>query len=207
MLEHLGNFKFIGDLSLEDADILAYHGKRSSNILEYGVGGSTQIFAQCMPQIFVAVDTNIEWIDKTKSRLEKIKMRNDPKFYSYDDYMSAGFKTEYDLIFVDGLWQHRKAFAQYAWKSLSHYGVMIFHDTRRDFDFRIAMESVQDYYLEVSKVEVNAKASNNKSSNLTIIYKKYIEPYVNWNHTENKPMWAYGDLNYDGELWQQENIK
>ena len=123
----------------------------------------------------------------------------------FNDYINENLKIQFDLIFVDGLWEHRKNFAVRVWPSLSVNGVMIFHDTRRDFDYAIAMESIKDFYLEVQTIEVNARASNDKSSNLTVIHKKNKEPYVNWNDTENKPKWAYGDLLYDGDLWQQES--
>lgn len=205
MLKNLGNFKFIGDLSLEDADLLSYYGKKSTSILEYGVGGSTHILAQCMPSTLISVDTSAAWIDITQKRLNKIDLRTNPKFYVFNDYINENLKIQFDLIFVDGLWEHRKNFAVRVWPSLSVNGVMIFHDTRRDFDYAIAMESIKDFYLEVQTIEVNARASNGKSSNLTVIHKKNKEPYVNWNDTENKPKWAYGDLLYDGDLWQQES--
>jgi len=205
MLKNLGNFKFIGDLSLEDADLLSYYGKKSTSILEYGVGGSTHILAQCMPSTLISVDTSAAWIDITQKRLNKIDLRTNPKFYVFNDYINENLKIQFDLIFVDGLWEHRKNFAVRVWPSLSVNGVMIFHDTRRDFDYAIAMESIKDFYLEVQTIEVNARASNDKSSNLTVIHKKNKEPYVNWNDTENKPKWAYGDLLYDGDLWQQES--
>ena len=37
-LSHLGDFEFIGDLSLQDADVLAKYAKKSKLILEFGVG-------------------------------------------------------------------------------------------------------------------------------------------------------------------------
>jgi hypothetical protein len=39
MLTNLQNIKFIGDLSLEDADILAGYEQHADSILEFGSGG------------------------------------------------------------------------------------------------------------------------------------------------------------------------
>lgn len=208
MLKHLGKLKFIGDLSMEDADTLAKYGKQSINILEFGVGGSTQIFAQCLPDRLLSVDTNVtggdKWISVTEKRVLSLLNKTVPEFHDLFDFLKNIPKLDYDLIFVDGIWWQRKPFADATWPLLKVGGVMIFHDTRRDFDFDIAIKFVKEHYEEIRLVETNAEASNGKSSNMTVIHKKIREPYVNWNNTEGKPQWAYGDPSYDGELlsWQ-----
>lgn len=201
-MHYLRGIKFIGDLSLEDADLFVYYGKRSPRILEFGVGGSTQIYAQCNPKLLWSVDTSPDWIKITQSRLDMIESKTAPVFYSYDDFMRSNHKPEFDLILVDGIDNLRRTFAVDTWPLLSEQGVMIFHDTRRSQDFLNAAWVAHLFHNEISEIKVNEPASNGKSSNLTVIYKKKIEPYVNWNYTENKPSWAYGDITYTGPLWQ-----
>lgn len=213
MLKHLGKIKFIGDLSLEDADILAKYAKQSVNILEFGVGGSTQIFSQCFPSTFVAVDNNQFWIDVTNKRIQSLENKVNPRFHlwnpdnvSVDPYHIFSDYNEgfFDTIFIDGFWHYRKMFANASWNLLKPGGVVIFHDTKRHFDFEIAIDFAKEKYTEIKLIKTNAEASNGKSSNMTVLHKKVAEPYVNWHETEGKPEWAYGDPAYDGKLlpWQ-----
>lgn len=201
-MHRLKGIKFLGDLSLEDADLLVHYGKRSPRILEFGVGGSTQIFAQCNPHILISVDTSADWVSRTQDRLDMIEVKTDPVFYPYDDFLNMENKPMFDLILVDGIDTLRRDFAEKTWHLLSEHGVMIFHDTRRAQDFLNVAWVAHLFHNEISEIKVNEHASNGKSSNITVIYKKTLEPYVNWNLTENKPLWAYGDINYDGPLWQ-----
>jgi spermidine synthase len=203
-LENLGNFKFIGDLSLQDADVLANYGKRSPVILEFGVGGSTQLFAQCKPEKLFSVETDPAWVNLTKSRLAKIEDKTDPLFLTYNDFSSVTETHKFDLIFVDGVDNLRRDFAIKTWSSLKDNGVMIFHDTRRHQDFQNAAWVAQLYFNELEWMDVNCRASDFKSSNMTVLFKKPHEPYVNWNHAEDKPLWAYSIPGTDNpELWSQ----
>lgn len=69
---------------------------------------------------------------------------------------------------------------------------MLFHDTRRFQDFQNAAWIAQLYHTEISRIDVNAPASDSQASNISVIHKKISEPYVNWNETEGKPLWSYG---------------
>ena len=193
--DHLEGFQFIGDLSMEDANVLARLGKSSKRILEFGVGGSTQIFAQCNPEKFVAVETDQKWIDLTSSRLKFICDRKEPTFVPYDLYT----EDQYDLILVDGVDHLRLDFATKTWPWLQVGGVMAFHDTRRFVDFQHAMWIAQLHFSEISQIDVNVE-----NSNLTLIHKREKLPYVNWNEMEGKPDWAYGHhIVPEGEgLWK-----
>lgn len=195
---NLKGIAFVGDLSLEDADLLAYYGYQSRNILEFGSGGSTQIFAQCGPEVLVSVETDINWIEKTKNRISGVLGAVHPEFVSYGDHP----EKQYDLIFVDGVDDRRRDFAINTWKLLSNDGVMLFHDTRRFPDFANAAWVAQLHHNEIKLIEVNAN-----DSNMTIIHKKPHQPYVNWNESEGKPLWAYGAYpNPNGdELWSIKN--
>lgn len=208
MLKHLGKIKFIGDLSMEDADILAKYAKQSINVLEFGVGGSTQILSQCFPQRLISVDTvetgGDKWIAVTRDRINKLEHKTHPEFFDLFDFLPNIPKLSFDLIFVDGVWWQRRPFADATWPLLAVGGVILFHDTRRKMDSDNAIDFAKEYFEEISNVELNAVASNGKSSNTTVIHKKIKEPYVNWNYTENKPAWAYGDPSYTGDpvSWQ-----
>lgn len=201
MLSNLGSIGFLGDLSLEDADVLAYHARRSRCVLEFGAGGSTQIMSQCGIQHLDSIETVPGWITITQSRLDRIPDHAPVRFLDY----TTQFDREYDLVFVDGVWARRYEFACAAWAHLSDHGVMIFHDTRRDFDFANAADVAKTFFLEIQRIDVNVQASNGRSSNMTVLHKKPREPYVNWNDTEGKPAWTYGVP--DGEdhpLWRQD---
>jgi precorrin-6B methylase 2 len=195
----LEGVSFVGDLSLEDASVLADEARQRLNVIEFGSGGSTQIFAQCSAGSVFSIETESEWIEKTSKNLEVLGLKNKVIFASYGFYPGSG---NYDLVFVDGAPNLRLEFATHAWKRLNVGGVMIFHDTRRFEYFREAAWIMQLHFNEIDKVEIN-----HKGSNLTLIYKGEPKNYVNWNETEGKPAWAYGkaDRPEGGGLWQIEN--
>lgn len=175
--------RFIGDLSHEDAVVLEFYGLVSPRILEFGAGGSTQIFAQCMPEVLISVETSQEWIDKTKRNIERFRPCTDPVFVQYGSHP----RHEYDLIFVDGVWDLRRDFAQSTWPLLRVGGQMIFHDTRRWFDAENALLTAKVYFDEVDTIHMNTD-----NSNCTVLTKRDKIEYVNWNESEGKPAWMYG---------------
>lgn len=207
MLTHLGDLGFIGDLSAQDADILCKYAKQSKHILEFGVGGSTQLLAQCQPELLISIDTDPIWIKRTKEILKRIRYRTgnetEVTFYSYQDLSNAIKDHTFDMIFVDGYDQLRREFAFNTWKSLRIGGVMIFHDTRHFGHVQTLLAVAQEFFLEVEAIKTNAIASNNKSSNMSIIRKKVWEPYQDWNLVEGKPTWAsgYAPMTDDLPLW------
>jgi SAM-dependent methyltransferase len=188
--------KFVGDLSVQDAGALFY-AVIECDVLEFGCGGSTQIFASQGNNV-TSVETNQYWIDRTKKNLELIPNGNDKtKFIPYDYFR---FDGQYDVIFVDGVPGKRLQFAEKSWKCLKPGGVMIFHDTRRFEYFREAAWVMQLYFNEIDEIDINYK-----DSNLTFIHKRNKPVYYeNWNLAEGKPMWAYGaDDHPTGEgLWE-----
>ncbi|CAB4145697.1 AdoMet_MTases domain containing protein [uncultured Caudovirales phage] len=194
----MSNIKFIGDLSIQDALILAEFAKKSDYILEFGSGGSTQIFAQCLPKIVISVETSPKWIEITQKRLKMIDNISKVQFTTYDNYPIQ----KYDLIFVDGVDELRRDFAIKTWELLTVDGFMIFHDTRRFADFQNATWIAQLFHNEINRMDINIR-----NSNMTVIHKKIAQPYVNWNLSEDKPIWAYGAApNPDGDvLWPIEN--
>lgn len=197
MLQQTDQIEFVGDLSREDAKVLARYGKESRQILEFGCGGSTQILAQCCPQTFVSVETDNSWIKRTKDNLSRISHTDwtSPTFVPYDLFKSG----EFDLIFVDGIPDKRLDFAMHTWPMLKSGGYMIFHDTRRFEYFKNLAWVMQSFFNEIGHVGVNES-----DSNMSVIYKTDPVQYVNWNLTENKPLWAYGAENMPegASLWK-----
>ena len=187
-LEFLKNKSFIGDLSLQDADIISEYASQSKHILEFGSGGSTQLLAQWSATKIISVETNPHWIQTTKNNLMNIPFATTVEFLDY----TTQFNLQFDLIFVDGVEHLRREFAIETWKYLNAGGTMLFHDTRRFLDFQNAAWVAQLYHNEISRIYVNATASDGVSSNITVIHKKPYEDYINWNYSENKPLWAYG---------------
>lgn len=189
---------FNGDLSINDALVLLQYGIESKAIMEFGSGGSTQIFAQTKADWIVSIETETEWILKTQRNLDKIPDAKNVMFRPFDFIYTD--KKEYDLVFVDGVWSLRDQFCNVMWDKLKPNGVMIFHDTRRDFDARMALEFAAQKYEEIRDIRVN-----DIDSNCTVIRKRLRLVYENWNEVEGKPKWAYsiGD-NPDGEVWSME---
>lgn len=174
---------FIGDLSIEDASVLEFFGMTSPRILEFGAGGSTQLFAQCQPSVLISVETSQEWIDKTKRNIQRVQPCTDPVFVQYGSHP----RSTYDLIFVDGVWDFRLNFAKSTWPLLEKDGVMIFHDTRRWFDAHNVFDMAKVFWDEIDSIEMNYV-----NSNCAVIQKREKVEYVNWNYSEGKPLWAYG---------------
>lgn len=196
--------KFIGDLSISDVDLLVQYAKNSKNILEFGVGGSTQILSQCLPTKLISIDTDNAWIDITKSRIEnKIENKIVPEFYLYSEGLEAIKNLKFDMIFVDGVPNLRSEFAVKTWNLLEIGGHMLIHDTRVQHNQEYGINVLHQYFNEVESIFVNQKNQNGKTSNMTVIKKKIDEPYVNWNNEENKPMWAYGaQMDPALDLWE-----
>lgn len=205
-LSDLAGIQFVGDLSLQDADVLAKFARMSPSVLEFGVGGSTQIIAQCNCERITSVDTDLSWIYLTINRLKKINVSSHVEFCVYSDLDFVTKDKKYSLIFVDGIDHLRYEFATKTWPRLEENGFMIFHDTRRAKDFNNVSLLANLHFNEISRVDINKSATDGQSSNMTVVYKKAKEEYINWNFQENKPLWAYGSQpnSEDFDLWKQD---
>lgn len=188
---------YVGDLSVQDANLLCARCRSANSILEFGVGASTQIFAQVAPVFaeIVSVETNSSWVVRTKAILDLMNLGRRIKFLTYDEWQYAITSptgagpalAHYDMIFDDGVDNLRADFAARSWPFLKVGGCLILHDTRRRQDFLNVTNFSQQHYLEISTIEVNAG-----SSNLTVMTKKLPEPYVDWNVVENRSPVMYG---------------
>lgn len=201
----LDGMKWVGDLSLSDAEVLVKFGKSSKRILEFGVGGSTHLLSQCLPEELISLDTDTNWLNITKTKMTQLKGTE----VSFKDYAELDkiidIKSNFfDMIFVDGVDSLRYEFALKTWDLLKVGGVMIFHDTRRVEDAGNVVNTALKYFNEVSSIDLNIADSLGISSNMSVITKKELEPYINWNLAEGKPLTAYhahlGELN--DTLWE-----
>jgi len=188
-LEKDNSYIYIGDLSRKDAGIIQYYASRSKNILEFGVGGSSQIFAQCCDRDsqIISIDTNRKWIEFTKKILSEIKKYRcivDIDFMIYNDFIKKE-KKEFDLIFNDGLRRNRLDFVLKTWSNLkSDGGILMLHDTRKENYFKSACKIIETFYNEIDNVQMNVD-----NSNISIITKKSLQKYEDWNLIEKKEDW------------------
>lgn len=178
---------FVGDLSIADAHVLLQYAKRSSHILEFGVGGSTQIFAQQNPKMLVCVETDPTWASIVTDKItHDFPKASKPIIIGYTNR----FHQRFDIIFVDGVDDKRLDFARGTWHALNNGGVMLFHDTRRQNDLRNALTIAHEFGSEVQGVLINYL-----DSNITVLYKSHRQlQYENWQEVEGLPAAAYNLL-------------
>ena len=192
--------KYIGDLSAQDAELLERYARSATSILEFGVGGSTQIIAQAMPKdaSFISLDTDSRWIKSTREHLRHLRVEDRCRMLSYSDWPSEA--DRFDLIFNDGVGRLRQDFALRSFPRLVPGGVLLFHDTRRLQAVRYVLALVETFFEEISSVKLNEDFSG-VTSNITAVRKKSKEPYVNWKTTDGKPSWAYGKGTVPADFW------
>ena len=201
MLKHIENLKWVGVLSLEDADVLAQYG-HSANILEFGSGGSTLIFAQVANNV-VSIETHSDWIQAVEERLQLVPNPCPVSILSYEYVRDlADISQFYDVVFVDGLTHKRADFALAAWSSLKTGGVMLFHDTKRSpyIDHVLTVAGVK--LLEIESAFFNVAASNGRASNITVIKKRdSIPPADDFQNPESvRELWTFGKLEYNKQI-------
>ena len=194
--------KFVGDLSRQDAEIIERYASHATSVLEFGVGGSTQIIAQAIPadSKFLSLDTNQEWIETTRTNLRRLDVEGRVRIGRYENWRSR--KNRYDLIFNDGSKRLRREFALRSFPLLVQGGVMLFHDTRRADDVKNVTALVENFFEEIESVNLNERVEG-KASNITVVKKKVKEPYSNWNKVEGKPRWAMGLAQAPESFWSK----
>lgn len=176
--------QYIGDISKEDANILADLAEQSDNILEFGVGASTQVLAAYGKGKVTSVETSPEWIERTKINLRLLEITKEVDFQDY--YTFQPF-TEYDLIFDDGATEFRLPFALLTWKFLKIGGYLLIHDTRTSREVQVVHDFMQACSPEIESIFINKDHSN-----ITVIKKKEQEHYINWNEAEGRKHWQSG---------------
>lgn len=192
--------KFIGDLSRADAELLEAYAHCATAVLEFGVGGSTQIIAQAIPDhaVFLSLETDPDWINTTLGNLRRLGVAHKCQFNKYGEW--AAEESRFDLIFNDGIADLRLEFAMRAFPLLTAGGILLFHDTRRINDVRNVLDLIDVYFEEIENVAFNERV-NGVSSNITAVRKKAKETYINWNVDEQRPSWAIGIGTVPDDFW------
>lgn len=194
--------KFIGDLSKADAELLERYAARARSTLEFGVGGSTQIIAQSVPDgaLFTSIDTDSGWIDKTRYKLQRLGVENRCLMIPYENWVPDA--RGYDLIFNDGAGSMRLEFGLKAFPYLKIGGSLLFHDTRRPQDIKNVLSIAETFFEEIERIDLNQRVDG-VSSNITAILKKEKEPLVSWNAIERKVAWQVGYGDAPEDFWRR----
>ena len=187
---------YIGDLSKYDYEVLKELSSNSTNILEFGVGASTQILRNFSDGNLTSIETSMFWIDMTKRNLKYLNIEKDVNFLLYEEFNPI--VEQFDLVFNDGIDSLRSEFGVNIWKNLKVGGIIAYHDTRRRKDIENVVQLVNNFRNEIESI-----IFNKDNSNITIIKKKikddklyndFIDidkiltdsPYYDWNDSENK---------------------
>lgn len=173
---------FIGDISVNDKEVLRTYAFQSNRILEFGVGMSTQVMRHYSNAEIISVETAPEWIEKTRRNLKLLGIREDVDFRDYYTFVPDG---EYDLIFDDGAMEFRLPFAELTWKHLKIGGKLLIHDSRSQQVVDMISEFLKKHSPEIYTIEVNFYQSN-----ITVITKRNALFYEDW--SEGKPAWLSG---------------
>lgn len=194
--------KFIGDLSAQDAKLIQTYAKRASAVLEFGVGGSTQIIAQSIVPgtRFLSLDTDPAWIAMTEESLQKLLVRPRVSMLRYEQWNPSP-DEQFDLIFNDGSPDLRLEFALRCFAHLRIGGFLLFHDTRGLHHVKNVTRVIEEFHESIGRVIFN-ETVDGVASNITVVEKKVKEPYVNWNEVEGRPPWAFGHGAVPNEFWQ-----
>jgi predicted O-methyltransferase YrrM len=215
--KYLQNIRWVGDLSLQDADVLAKYGSNSEVVFEHGSGGSTMIFAQTSKQVF-AYEHNPQWVSTVSERIKQLNFQN--AIISSDLKGIVKQISEIDVAFIDGLVPARHKIARIIWSKLKNGGFMLFHDSR-EFDPRNKKHTQTSRYKndlpaltylitsefrgEIENISFNVSASDGEKSNINVIQKNKQPFYVDWQEIEKRPSWCYGtDQNVLNKFYEQE---
>lgn len=194
--------KFIGDLSAQDAKLIEKYARGASAVLEFGVGGSTQIIAQSIPQSahFLSLDTDPAWIATTKLNLQRLGVQARCAMQRYEHWTPMSGE-HFDLIFNDGTPALRLEFALRCFSHLRIGGFLLFHDTRGLHHVKNVTRVIEEFHESIGRVTFNEPVDG-VASNITVVEKKVKEPYVNWNEVEGRPSWAFGHGEVPDEFWE-----
>ncbi len=180
---------FIGDISAADASTLAALVPGRKRIVEFGVGGSTQIIAQSMDAdaVLWAYDTDPEWLTRTAVNLETLGVDRSRVLLlpSYEQH--AEIPGPVDLAFVDCAERFRIPFAHLIWPRLSVGGLLVLHDARPLVYVQPLLALVADNFRDVRSVTLNAD-----DTNFAIVERGPRRDYADWNAAEGREPWEAG---------------
>ena len=200
------SLRYVGDLSREDADLLARLAGEANRILEYGVGASTQVFAQAAnPQTeILSLDTEGYWIDRTRVLLDElvpghgVRLRRFERLTELDDLADGSF----DLVFDDGHEDLRLEFGLASWRLLRTGGKLVLHDTRRRGDVDNVLFLAARFFREIERIDLNPRGSS-----LSILHKCARKPHFDWNKQEDREAWEMGEEDLDATIRRLRGIE
>jgi len=171
----------IGDISKNDIKLLCKYAKVSDRIIEFGSGGSTQVFAHFKE--IISLETEDIWINITKTHIESLGLIP-TKFMKWDDRKFEGI---YDLVFNDGLVDLRFKFFNEVFPFVKIGGKILIHDTRGSSEYINQLcDCIKPFYNEISNISINED-----DSNITVLTKCALMTYENWNIIEGKEQWEF----------------
>lgn len=158
----------IGNIDVEDIHALAKLARGASRVLEFGTGGSTQIWAQFARYgtPIETVDTERKWQDRTVDNLAKLGgYGGNVRYLQLENWKDVIREEDdglpwFDLIFVDGLMEERERFATEAWPLLMPTGIMAFHDCRWPEVAKMSFQLAASNFLEVERIDYGINNSN-----------------------------------------------
>lgn len=193
---------YIGDISKNDAKLIAKYANKCSDILEFGCGASTQVMAQSSNAKIKTVDTSDKWIRINKKNISDLGVNlNNIQFIKYDDIDTITTPT-FDMIYNDGKNNLRPMFAMKMWSRLKIGGHMLIHDTRNVGYLKTITDCIGAFFNEISQIKLNAN-----DSNISIIEKCSPISYKNWNKEEEKEPWMLNGMIEKPNNWKEKLIK
>lgn len=197
--------KIYGDMSRADVVVLSEIARTSRRILEFGVGASSYIIHQNAPEdaYILHIDTDAKWRELTINNLDALVpkeeyaptanydfflLQYDPESYAAcgEDISKYSFLKncpmlagQWDLIIVDGFTPLRETFMREVWPMLSVGGLMIMHDSRREWTASFVANILRDKFLEIDRIDCHPM-----DSNLFVIKRGVKKEYFDWNKTE-----------------------
>ena len=180
--------EYIGDISSADASVLAAWAEQSFDILEFGMGASTQVIAHYTKCKVISIDTSPTWLQKTESNLNRLNIPRSKyeliqfnELYEIEHVMSS---HDWDFVFDDGVDHMRRPFGTIVWPYIKKNGWLALHDQRRKHDWDNAAAIINRYWEEIGTVYYN-----HRDSNITFIEKREKPAiYSNWQIDENIDM-------------------
>ena len=164
--------KIDGDLSRADAVVLTQL-CRNKDVVEFGVGASTIIISQVAKSL-ISYDTDINWIEKIKSKVDNVEFRLIEKDAKAMD--SKGF--ECDVLFDDGWSVLRAPFLMEFWFYIKEYAIL--HDSRMTY----AGNCVKRFIDAFEKPKEGGLIFGNPNSLPSNLYTGSLES-IYWNYLES----------------------
>ena len=141
-----------GDLSRADTVVLTQL-CRGKHVVEFGVGGSTLLFAQIAKSV-ISFDTSEEWIQRVTDRLLELPDKScEPAMFciekTRDGSAAHGLSTTCDVLFDDGWSMLRAPFLLEFWQDIRECAIL--HDTRLTYAGNILKVFIDAYDPKADK--------------------------------------------------------